>query len=143
MTKKISGRLVMAVVSTTMEETTIVLGVLWGLPWLGVELPLWGSIALLVVLMTGWGTYAIVTYRKGSRILREKPLIGLPDMVGSRGAVVSQLAPDGLVKIRGELWVAKSAGGEVDPGRKVIVVEQNRLKLVVREADGSGVGEAE
>lgn len=132
---KISGRLVIAIISTIMEEATLVAVVFWGLPWLGVELSLWGSIVLTIVLMAGWGTYTVVTYRMGSRVLEGKPLVGLPDMVGSKGEVVSQLAPDGLVKIRGELWVAKSASGELDRGRKVIVVEQNRLKLVVRVAD--------
>ena len=135
MTKKMSGRLVIAIISTIMEEATLAAVVFWGLPWLGVELPLWGSIVLTIVLMAGWGTYTVATYRMGSRVLEGKPLVGLPDMIGSKGEVVSQLAPDGLVKIRGELWVAKSAGGEVDRGREVIVVEQNRLKLVVREAD--------
>ena len=135
MSKKMSGRLVIAIISTIMEEATLVAVVFWGLPWLGVELPLWGSIVLTIVLMAGWGTYTIVTYRMGSRVLEGKPLVGLPDMIGSRGEAVSQLAPDGLVKIRGELWVAKSASGEVDSGREVIVVEQNRLKLVVRQAD--------
>ena len=134
MSKKISGRLIVAIVSTLMEEITLVLIVLWGLPRLSIHLPLWGSIVLLVVLMKGWGIYTVITYQKGSRVLREKPLVGLPDMVGSKGEVVSPLAPDGLVKIRGELWVARSKSGEVNLGREVIVVEQERLKLVVRES---------
>jgi len=132
---KMSGRLVIAIISTIMEEATLAAVVFWGLPWLGVELPLWGSIVLTIVLMAGWGTYTVMTYRMGSRVLEGKPLVGLPDMIGSKGEVMSRLAPDGLVKIRGELWVAKSASGELDRGREVIVVEQNRLKLVVREAD--------
>ncbi len=138
MSKKISGRLIAAIVSTLMEETALVVIVFWGLPWLSIHLPLWGSIVLLVILMVAWGTYTVLTYRIGSRALREKPVVGLPDMVGSKGKVVSPLAPDGLVKIRGELWVAKSASGELNPGREVIVVEQERLKLVVRESNAFG-----
>ena len=111
MTKKMSGRLVIAIVSTIMEEATLAAAVFWGLPWLGVELYLWGSIVLTIVLMAAWGTYTVLTYRMGSRVLEAKPLVGLPDMVDCKGAVVSRLAPDGLVTIRGELWVAKSAGG--------------------------------
>ena len=135
MSKKISGRLIVAIVSTLMEEATLVVIVFWGLPWLGIHLPLWGSIVLLIISMVAWGTYTVITYWMGSRALREKPVVGLPDMVGSKGEVVSPLAPDGLVKIRGELWVARSASGELDLGRDVIVVEQERLKLVVRESD--------
>ncbi len=137
MSKKISGRLIAAIVSTLMEEATLVVIVFWGLPWLGIYLPLWGSIVLLIILMVAWGTYTVLTYRMGSRALREKPVVGLPDMVGSKGKVVSPLAPDGLVKIRGELWVARPASGEVNLGREVIVVEQERLKLVVRESNAT------
>ena len=135
MAKKISGRLIVAIVSTLMEETALVVIVLWGLPWLGIHLPLWGSIVLLIILMAAWGTYTVITYWMGSRALREKPVVGLPDMVGSKGEVVSPLAPEGLVKIRGELWIAESESDEVALGGKVIVVGQDRLKLVVREND--------
>ena len=141
MSKKINGRLIVAIVSTSMEETALVVIVFWGLPWLDIHLPLGGSIALLIPLMAAWGTYTVITYWMGSRVLREKPVVGLPDMVGSRGKVVSRLAPDGLVKIRGELWVARPASGVVNLGREVIVMEQERLKLVVRESDTTGTQE--
>jgi len=132
---KISGRLILAIVSTSLEESALVVVVLWGLPMIGVQLPLWGSIVLLVFLMMAWGTWTIITYRKGSLALQKEPVVGLTNMVGSTGEVVDALAPDGLVKIRGELWVARSASGEVNLGKEVVVVEQNRLKLVVRESD--------
>ena len=125
------GRLVMAIISTLLEETAIVVIVLWGLPKIDVHIPLPGLIALTVV----WGAYSVMTYRMGSQALRKKPVINLPDMVGSKGKVVSPLAPEGLVRIKGELWIAKSTSGEMEPGVEVIVVRQNSLKLVVRESD--------
>ncbi len=125
-----TGRLIMGIISTILEETAIVVIVLWGLPQIGVRIPLWGLIILMVV----WAAYSIITYRLGSRALSKKPLISLPGMVGSEGAVVSPLAPEGLVKIKGELWIAKSASGEMEPGVEVIVVGQDNLKLVVRES---------
>lgn len=125
-----TGRLILAIISTLLEETALVVIVLWGLPEIDVHIPLPGLIALMVV----WGSYSVIIYRVGSQALRRKQIIGLPDMVGSKGKVVTPLAPEGLVKIRGELWVAESAGGEMEPGGKVIVVEQDSLKLVVRES---------
>ena len=125
-----TGRLVLGIISTVLEEAAIVVIVRWGLPEIGVDIPLWGLIILMVV----WLAYSVVTYRIGSRALRRKPVVGLPDMVGSKAKVVSPLAPEGLVRIRGELWVAKSAGGEMELGREVIVVGQDSLKLVVRES---------
>ena len=123
-----TGRLVLAIISTLLEEAAIVVIVRWGLPQIGVDIPILGLIALMIA----WGAYSVTTYRIGSRALRKKPLISLPDMVGSKGKVVSPLAPEGLVRIKGELWVAKSVGGEMPPGGEVIVVGQERLKLVVR-----------
>ena len=123
-----SARLVWAIISTLLEEAAIVAIVLWGLPRLDIEIPLAGLIALMVA----WGAYSVITYRRGSRALRRKPLDGLPDMVGSQGEVVSPLAPEGLVRIKGELWQAESASGRIDTGEEVTVVRQDRLKLVVR-----------
>ena len=124
-------RFIFAIISTLLEETAIVAIVLFGLPRLGIQLPLYG----LIILMVLWLTYSVTTYQLGSRALRKKQLVGLPGMIGSRGEVVNTLAPEGLVRIRGELWVAKSAGGEIKSGEKIIVVGQDSLKLMVQESD--------
>ena len=125
-----SGRLVFAIISTLFEETAIAVIVLWGLPQAGIDIPLWGLVPLMLV----WLTYTVTTYRMGSRALGRKQVIGLPDMVGGKGMVVSPLAPEGMVKIKGELWVAKSANGQMEAGGEIIVVAQDRLKLVVRDS---------
>ena len=116
----------MAIISTLFEETAIAVIVLLGLPQVGIRIPLAGLIAL----MAAWGVFSVFTYRMGSRALARKPIIRLP-VTGSHGRVVSRLAPEGLVRIESELWVAKSAGAEIDVGTEVIVLEQDGLKLVV------------
>jgi len=123
------GRLIIAIVSTTLEEAALAVGVLWGLPKLGIHIPLW----VLIIVMLAWCTYTITTYRMGSRALRKKPIAGLLDMLGSEGKVVNPLVPEGLVRIKGELWRAKSASGRVDTGEEVTVVGQDRLELIVRK----------
>jgi len=128
-----NARLIVAIISTLLEEAALAVIVLFGLPELGIEIPLAGLIALMVV----WLAVSVVIYRIGSRALRQKPLDKLPDMVGSQGKVVSPLAPEGLVRIKGELWMAKSASGKMNLGDKVAVVEQDGLRLVVRR-DRSG-----
>jgi len=127
--KKMKARLVLAIVSTVLEEAALAAGVLWGLPRLGIHIPLWG----LIILMSAWCAYTVITYRMGSRALSKKPIAGLLDMVGSEGKVVSPLVPEGLVRIKGELWMAKSASGRMDTGVEVTVVGQNGLKLIVRK----------
>jgi membrane-bound ClpP family serine protease len=125
----LTGRLIIAVISTILEEAAIAVIVLWGLPQININIPLWG----MIMIMVAWLTYSIFTFRMGTRALKKTPVGNLPNMVGSKGEVVSRLAPQGIVKIKGELWVAKSASGDLESGGEVIVVEQNRLKLVVRD----------
>jgi len=133
-----SGRLIIAIVSTTLEEAALAVGVLWGLPKLGIHIPLW----VLIIVMLAWGAYTIITYRMGSRALRRKPVHGLTAMLGSEGKVASPLVPEGMVRIKGELWMAKSASEGMDTGEEVTVVGQDGLKLVVRKRSPGGLEEA-
>ena len=121
-----TARLILAIVSTLLEEAALVVIVLVGLPQLGIRIPLAGLIAVMVA----WGSFSIFTYRMGSRALRRKPEIVLP-LIGSKGKVVSPLAPDGFIRIKGELWQATSVGGNIDNGEEVTVVGQDGLKLMV------------
>ena len=117
----------MAIISTMLEEAAIAVIVLLGLPRVGIQIPLAGLIAIMVA----WGGVSVFIYRVGSQALAKKPVISLPDMVNSKGKVASPLDPDGLVRIKGELWVAESASGRMDTGEEVIVVKQEGLKLIV------------
>jgi len=122
-----------------MEEAALVVIVRWGLPQLGIQIPLAGLIALMVA----WLALSVFTYQMGSRALKRKPVVGLPAMIGSQGKVVSPLVPEGLIKINGELWVAKSAGTRIDAGEEIIVVGQDGLKLIVRKANANDLPGAE
>jgi len=124
-------RLLLAVISTLLEEAALVAIILFGLPRLGIKLPL----VVLIILMVVGGVFSVFTYRMGSRALRKKPIIGLPAMVSSKGKTVSPLAPEGFIRIKGELWEAKSVGGEINVGEEVTVVGQDGLKLTVRKSD--------
>jgi len=121
-------RLIFAIISTLLEEAALVVIVLWSLPTLGVHIPLPG----LFVLMVGWGAYSITVYRIGNRALKRKLVIGLSSLVGSEGQAVTPLAPEGMVKVRGELWAACSVSNEITSGETVEVVGQEKLKLLVR-----------
>ena len=133
-----TGRLILFIISALFEEVAIAVIVLWGLPQVGIQIPLWG----LAIIMLAWIVFSTITFRLGTRALIRKEIAGLPNMIGTKGKVVSPLTPEGLVRIKGELWVAKSATGEMKPGSEVIVVGQERLKLVVRESSTIGNIEA-
>ena len=57
-------------------------------------------------------------------------------MIGSKGKVSTPIAPEGFVRIKAELWAAKSQGGDgdIDIGEEVVVVGQDALKLIVRRS---------
>ena len=122
-----TGRLIIAVITTLIEEAALVAVVLWGLPRLGINL----HVGVLIALMAALAAYSVFTYRMGSRALKREPVVGLPDMVGAKGKTVSDLAPEGVVRIKGELWDAKAEGRRINAGTKVIVVGQEGLKLIV------------
>ena len=133
------GRLIIAIVSTLLEEAALAAGVLWGLPKLDIHIPLW----VLIIVMAAWGAYSVITYRMGSRALMKKPIVGLLDMAGGEGRVVSPLVPEGMVRIKGELWMAKSVSERMDTGEEVTVVGQDGLKLIVRKRSSGDLEETE
>ena len=127
-------RLIFAVVSTIIEECLIAVAVLWGLPQINVDIPVW----VMVLVMILWLAYSVYTFRKGTKALNVGHIIGLPNMVGTRGKTVGTLDPSGWVRIRGELWSALSVNGEIQSEKEIEVVGQLRLKLEVREREKTG-----
>ena len=123
-----NARLVVAIITNLLDEAIIVAVIIWGLPRLGVHLPLYGLVLICVAFLV----YAVGFYTVGSQILRKKPIPGFSDMVGTEGRAASRLSPWGFVKIMGELWESRSEGGNIDKGEYVIVTDQIGLKLVVR-----------
>ena len=126
-----TARLVIAIVSTVLEEVALVVIWRWGLPQLGINLPLYVLIAAMAV----WAVYAVTTFWVVTRALRKKAVVGLPTMIGGRGKVVSPLTPDGQVIIKGELWGAKSVDVDIGAREEVVVVGQDGLKLIVRRVN--------
>jgi membrane-bound serine protease (ClpP class) len=121
-------RLIIAIVTSLIDEVIIIAVVLWVLPRFDIHLPLWA----LVLLIIGFVIYAVGSYVIGARILNKKPLAGLTNMVDIEGSVTTSLAPRGFVKIKGELWKARAESGTLIPGTNIIVISQKGLELVVR-----------
>ena len=104
-----TARLILAIVSTSLEEVAIVAIWRWLLPEFGIYLPF----SVLIGVMVAWAVFAVALFVFTTRTLKKQTVVGLPTMIGSRGKVASSLAPEGLVRIRGELWGATSAEGNV------------------------------
>ena len=123
-----SPRLVMAILSNIVEEGALAAIVLLVLPLAEIRLPASVLIGLMVLLAVNNSLFFWI----GGRALKRPHVLGLPDMAGTRGKAVGTLSPKGMVIIRGELWQAKSAGGEIPPRQRVVVVGQDGLSLLVR-----------
>ena len=114
-------------ISTILEQAAVIAIVLWGLPQIGINIPLWGLIILMVV----WGICSYVFYIKGKRALLREPVTSPEDLIGSRGNAIEPLAPQGYIRINSELWKAKSMGTDVSAGEEIVVERVNGLTLIV------------
>jgi membrane protein implicated in regulation of membrane protease activity len=62
------------------------------------------------------------------------PKVGPETLVGTIGRVVEDLRPVGRVRVRGEVWRAKSHG-EIEAGARIRVTGRDRLTLDVERHD--------
>ena len=124
-------RLIYAIITTSLQGVALFAVWRWGLPHIGIELPLYililGMIAVLIV--------SLVAFRIGTNTFRRPAVVGLPDMIKGRGKVVSPLSPEGQVIIKGEIWSARSMEGDISRGEEIIVVGQEEFKLMVHRAN--------
>jgi membrane-bound ClpP family serine protease len=121
-------RLIIAIITSLLDEAIVVALIVFGLPRLGVNIPTYG----LILIGVSFIIYAVGFYIIGSRILRKKPMLGFTNMVGLEGRATTRLAPEGYISVKGELWQSRAETGTIKIGSNVIIVLQDSLKLVVR-----------
>ena len=117
-----------AIVSTILELGILVAIVIWGLPYVGIEIPLWG-LAILAMFLLAFSYY---TYTMGRRALDKKLLHEIEAMIGSQGVVATVKKPGCYIKVRGELWKGIS-DSPLHIGQEVVVVAVEGFKLVVED----------
>jgi membrane-bound ClpP family serine protease len=127
-------RLILAIISTSFEELAIYVIWRWLLPEFDIHFPL----AVLIGVMVAWAAFGVWLFIFTTRTLKKQTMVGLPSMVGSVGKVASRLAPEGLVRIRSELWGAVSDEGDIESGEEVLVTKEDGLKLFVRRVGDTG-----
>lgn len=81
----------------------------------------------------------IVAMTAGARALTRPPMLGAAGMVGATGVARGPLAPDGQVRVGGELWRAVAEGADIEDGAAVRVIGVDGLTLkVVRAGEPEG-----
>jgi membrane-bound serine protease (ClpP class) len=92
------------------------------------------SLPLIVVMSLITGGLFFVILMFALRAQKAPIRMGQESLVGRSGVVRSPLSPLGTVQVAGELWSAKSEGGETLPvGTRVRVVRVEGVHLVVRK----------
>ncbi|MCL0091985.1 hypothetical protein M1N58_01350 [Dehalococcoidales bacterium] len=124
---KRSLRAKLTILVVLLDEIILVAIFLFILWLLGIYLPLWALLAIAVAL----GIWFLVQYKLIVPILNQRQITGSQGMLGLKGKVVTPLAPNGYIKINGELWQASSTETNISTGEEVVVVGIDRLKLIV------------
>jgi len=87
----------------------------------------WGLVAIAVGATADIGeTFFFLRWSK-----QRRALVGVEALVGKVGVAIGDLWPEGQVKIDGELWRGRCAGG-CDAGTRVVVRGVEGLTLKVR-----------
>jgi len=118
----------LAITTSLLEEAALVAVVLWLLPMVAVNIPLWGLILMMIAL----GVYNYINYRLGKKALDKKPMISLD--IGSRGRTTTPVSPKGYVRVNGELWQA-SSNSTIDAGEEIAVVGIEGMTLLIRPVE--------
>jgi len=90
----------------------------------------WEVIAMIVIITT---LFFLIVIGLGIKAQRRKPATGAEGIVGEIGKAISDLEPNGLVRVHGEIWDAESLDSKIETGSKIIVEQVNNLKLKVKK----------
>jgi membrane-bound serine protease (ClpP class) len=90
----------------------------------------WQVILVTVIFTTAFFLFAIGF---GIKAQLRKPTTGIEGLIGEVGEALSDLSPEGQVRVHGELWNAESLDGPIVTRTKIKVTGIENLKLKVRK----------
>ena len=91
----------------------------------------WQIILVIVIFTSAFFIFAIGF---GIKAQSRKPTTGIEGIIGEIGETISNLEPEGQIRVHGELWNAESLDGAINKGIKVKVTQVSNLKLMVRKS---------
>jgi membrane-bound serine protease (ClpP class) len=91
------------------------------------------SVILPAVIFTA--LFFLFAIGMGIRAQRRKPTTGSEGLVGEEGHAFTALAPDGQVRVHGEIWSATAEGAPIPAGTAVCVVRVEGLRVTVRQLE--------
>lgn len=89
----------------------------------------WQVVAAVTVATTA---FFLVAVGLGLRAQRRKPTTGMQGMIGASGIAITDLQPEGAVRVHGEIWSALSIDGTLPTGTDIVVEGADNFRLRVR-----------
>ncbi|MFX1295336.1 MAG: NfeD family protein [Promethearchaeota archaeon] len=83
-----------------------------------------GAIIVIIV-------YLLISYHIYKPVFGYKALEPQDEIIGKLGKAITDLNPRGQVKIRNEVWSARSSSGFISAGRKIKIVEMEGIQVIV------------
>jgi len=123
------------------DDAAILAAVILILHFLHIPVPWWAY--LIIVLAVA--AFAYVIHKKVIPALHRSKTTGSEGMIGLHGEATQTLAPNGMVRVKGELWNAKSEEGHIAAGRQVKItgIDGLLLKVVPEDDKGYSIGKPE
>jgi membrane-bound serine protease (ClpP class) len=90
------------------------------------------QLALFMAVLTGM--FFLFAVSAGIRAQKGRIRMGSESLVGAEGVARTDLAPEGMVYVAGEMWTAKTDAGQIPEGQRVEVIGIDGLRLRVRPA---------
>ncbi|MCX6150048.1 MAG: nodulation protein NfeD [Ignavibacteriales bacterium] len=91
----------------------------------------WEVIFFVVLFTVLFFSFAI---GMGIKAQKRKPVTGVEGIIGEIGETLTDLTPQGKIRVHGEIWSAESIEGNLGKGEKVVVAEIFGLKLRIRKS---------
>jgi membrane-bound ClpP family serine protease len=110
------------------EEAVLATLFFWILPQFNTLLPFW----LIIVIMLLYAIYFFVTSLLIAKMEKRPSVVGLESFINSRCQTITELIPEGYVKVGVELWRGRSTSGNISSGNEVIIEEVKGLVLIVK-----------
>jgi membrane-bound ClpP family serine protease len=119
------------------DEAVLAAVVLWIMPGVGINVPLW----LLILFMVAWAVYSCLTSGLVAKVISKVAAVGPEVLIGIECTTTTPLQPDGYVWVGTELWRARSVSGNIDVEAEVVIVGVKRLTLLVKTSTDTSFDE--
>jgi membrane-bound serine protease (ClpP class) len=91
------------------------------------------SMELIIFIIILTTAFFLVIITLGIKAQKRKPVTGVEGLIGEKGIAISDLKPQGEIKIHGEYWKAEAVDSEILKGDEIVVLSLENLKLKVKK----------